>query len=165
MAEPPDAASKTPKTLSVNGYAARKGVDRGAVRKAILNGRLSQSISRDAEGRPKIADVALADREWEANRPASKAQGPGFLTIAEEKRRLTRAQARKLEMANRKQAGVLVPGRAAEIRYATMVVTAKTKLRGLPSRVKQRIPHLTLEELAILAELIDEALEELASGR
>ena len=61
--------------------------------------------------------------------------------------------------------GTIHPPLLQEIRYATMVITAKTKLRGLPSRVKQRIPHLTLEELAIMAALIDEALEELASGR
>ena len=162
---PETRAAGRPKTLSVNGFAARKGVDRGAVRKAIINGWLSQSISRDAEGRPKIADVALADKEWADNRPASKAEPAGFLSIAQEKRRLVSAQARKVELLNRRTAGTLVPRRAVEIRYGTLVVTAKTKIRGVPSRIKQRIPHLSLAELAIIAELLDEALEELADGR
>lgn len=31
--------------------------------------------------------------------------------------------------------------------------------RSIPNRVKARLPHLTPEDLAILAELVDEALE------
>jgi phage terminase Nu1 subunit (DNA packaging protein) len=85
--------------------------------------------------------------------------------MAAEKRRLVSAQARKVELLNRRTAGALVPRRAVEIRYATLVVTCKTKIRGVPSRIKQRIPHLTLAELGIIAELLDEALEELADGR
>jgi hypothetical protein len=159
MAEGADGA------LSVYAFAGRVGVDVAAVRKAIRNGRLERSIAKDINGRPIIADVGLAEQEWSANRAGAKLKGPGLLTMAEERKRLLRAQARRAEIANRKTTGVLVQRRAVEIRYATLVVTAKTKIRGVPSRIKQRVPHLTLAELAIIAELLDEALEELADGR
>jgi len=158
-------AETPPVSLSVNAFATRMQVNEAAVRKGIKNGRLTRSIGRDVNGRVVIVDAALAEQEWTANRAGAPLKGPDLLTMAEEKKRLTRAQARKIEMANRKQSGTLIPARAAEIRYSTMVVTAKTKLRGIPSRAKSRLPHLPVADLAVLAELIDEALEELANGQ
>lgn len=160
----PAVAEKTPDSLSVNAFAAHLGVREGVVRKAIKNGRLERSLGQNAHGQAVIVDLALAEQEWTANRTGAKRKGPDLLTIAEERKRLLRAQARRAEIANRRTTGVLIPARAAEIRYATMVVTAKTKLRGIPSRAKSRLPHLTVADLAVLAELIDEALEELANG-
>jgi len=42
------------------------------------------------------------------------------------------------------------------------VATVKTKLLAVPTRLRQRIPHLSLEEVAIADELIRESLQELA---
>jgi hypothetical protein len=165
MGQAAPATEQTPAAeLSVNAFAAHLGVRPGVVRKGISTGRLERSLGQNAHGQTVITDLPLAEEEWRANRTGAKRKGPGMLTIAEERRRLTRAQARKVELANRREAGALIPARAAEIRYSTMVVTAKTKIRGVPSRVKQRIPHLTVDELGIIAALLDEALEELASG-
>ena len=71
---------------------------------------------------------------------------------------------RGLQLVNDKLAGRLVEAAAIERHFATLVVAAKNKIRGVPSRIKQRIPHLTLAELTIIAELLDEALTELADG-
>ena len=46
---------------------------------------------------------------------------------------------------------------------ATALAISKTRLLGVPSTAKQRIPHLSLDEVEILTTLIREALEELAS--
>jgi phage terminase Nu1 subunit (DNA packaging protein) len=48
-----------------------------------------------------------------------------------------------------------------KLRWSAHVVAARTKLLGLPSRAKQRLPHLTPADLATLDRLIREALEEL----
>ena len=40
----------------------------------------------------------------------------------------------------------------------------RTKLLGVPSTVKARIPHLEVEEIEVITGLIREALEELAGG-
>ena len=57
-------AEITPITLTE--YAARRGVSKVAVSKAIAAGRLRDSVVRDGRGRPAIVSAELADREWEA---------------------------------------------------------------------------------------------------
>ena len=58
---------------SLRAYARHRDVQLRAVQKAIEAGRLVRSVGRDAKGRPKILDVVLADREWDANTDAVKA--------------------------------------------------------------------------------------------
>ena len=60
------------KPLAVSQYAKTRGVSHVAVIGAIKSGRLSKSVVYDAKGHPKIADVALADKEWVANTDQSK---------------------------------------------------------------------------------------------
>ena len=48
--------------------------------------------------------------------------------------------------------------------WAAAVTIARTKLLATPTRARQRIPHLSLEEVNILDDLLREALEELAGG-
>jgi hypothetical protein len=57
--------------LSLRAYAKRRGVHESAVRRAIRDDRLRNSVIRTAKG-PKIADAALADREWLDNTLASR---------------------------------------------------------------------------------------------
>jgi hypothetical protein len=52
--------------ISVSEYARRRGVTHPAVFKAIKDGRLLKSVSRDARSRPHI-DPVLADQEWARN--------------------------------------------------------------------------------------------------
>lgn len=54
-------------TMTLREYARRKDISHTAVQIAIKSGRLSKSIVKDAKGRPRIADEALADKEWAAN--------------------------------------------------------------------------------------------------
>lgn len=54
------------KPTSLRAYAKRRGVSAEAVSKAIAAGRLRGSVVL-VDGQPKIADVDLADREWDAN--------------------------------------------------------------------------------------------------
>jgi phage terminase Nu1 subunit (DNA packaging protein) len=68
-------SNATPAPLSVRAYARRRGVSHTAVSKAIDSGRLKLSVVRDERGQPKIADPALADREWTAGTDLSKAPG------------------------------------------------------------------------------------------
>lgn len=152
-----------PGAMSVNAYAEHIGVRIRAVQKAIEAGRLERSIGHDAHGKPQIIDVALADQEWNTN-GGRHPQSGGLTTIARERQKLIQAQRRKVNLHIRERLRDLVPRRAIEIRFATRVVTARTKLLGIPSRAKQRIPHLTTADLAVLDELVREALEELADA-
>jgi phage terminase Nu1 subunit (DNA packaging protein) len=116
-----------------------------------------------------VPDAEAADRSWEARtdhakRPPS-ANGhvrPG--TLPEARRLESLERARGLKLANDQRAGSLVEVAAVERAFAGLVVAAKNKLRGIPSRARQRIPSLTPADLAVLSELIDEVLTELADG-
>ena len=161
MADPAIVAA----SLSVSAFAKSVGVDEKAVRVGIRNGRLERSLGVDAAGRSVIVDAVLAEREWRDNSDTSKQRGKLPGTIAEERRRLLQAQRRKVNLQIRERRGALVPLRAVELRFSTRVVTARTKLLGIPSRAKQRLPHLTTADLAALDELIREALDELVEDR
>jgi hypothetical protein len=48
--------------------------------------------------------------------------------------------------------------------WSQAVNITRTRLLGVPSTAKQRIPHLEVEEVELLTTLIREALDELAAG-
>lgn len=66
------------------------------------------------------------------------------------------------ELVRLEKEALLLPRAEVEKAWAESVTIAKTKLLAVPTRAKQRIPHLTLEEIEILTMLQREALEELA---
>lgn len=72
-------------------------------------------------------------------------------------------KANLLELERRQKEGLLLPANQVEKAWAMSVTIAKTKLLAVPTRMRQRIPHLTLEEIAICEALIRECLEELSS--
>jgi phage terminase Nu1 subunit (DNA packaging protein) len=51
-----------------------------------------------------------------------------------------------------------------ELAWGSAVNITRTRLLGVPSTAKQRIPHLEIEEVELLTTLIREALDELAAG-
>jgi phage terminase Nu1 subunit (DNA packaging protein) len=67
------------------------------------------------------------------------------------------------ELVRLEKEALLLPRGEVERAWADSVTIAKTKLLAVPTRAKQRIPHLTLEEIEILTMLQREALEELSS--
>ncbi len=73
-------------------------------------------------------------------------------------------RANLLELERRQKEGLLLERKVVERTWASLVTAAKVKLLGIPSRAKQRIPHLTLEEIDLLTELVRESLEDLANA-
>lgn len=65
------AAASAP--LSLRAYARHRGVSAPAVLKAVSRGRLKACLTRDEKGKAKVADVALADREWAGATDITKA--------------------------------------------------------------------------------------------
>ena len=57
----------------------------------------------------------------------------------------------------------IVSTREVELTWAELVVSARMRLLGLPSRAKQLFPHLTTADLSVLDALVREELDELAS--
>lgn len=152
-----------PKAISIRRFAKRVRVTEAAIRKGIRNGRMPKSIRGG-----KIVDVALAEREWRENRdPGHDFQSPSGLTtgLTGVRQREITARATKLEQDVARRAGTLVPAAEVEVRWSARVVAARTKLLGLPSRAKQRMPHLTAADLTELDRLVREALEELGTAQ
>jgi phage terminase Nu1 subunit (DNA packaging protein) len=154
--------------VTLRAFALLRGVSLGAVQRAIRDGRLAASVGHDLRGRPVIRDPGLAMEEWAAHsRPrlirAHRGNGrgsPSALADATLRERLARAEAFEFETARKKRD--VVDARAVEISWSTLVVGARTALLGIPSRLKQRVPHLGPGDLTALEGLLHEVLAELA---
>lgn len=72
-------------------------------------------------------------------------------------------KANLLELDRKRKEGELLTRSEVEKAWTDAISASKTKLLALPTMAKQRIPHLDLEEIEILTELIREALEALAN--
>jgi phage terminase Nu1 subunit (DNA packaging protein) len=77
---------------------------------------------------------------------------------------LDKARREEVELRLAVKRGELVSLRDVEQRMARGIIQARTHLLGLPTRAKQRLPHLAPGDLTVLDALVREALEELASG-
>jgi hypothetical protein len=84
------------------------------------------------------------------------------LTVADESVRVKHWDANLKELKYRVAARELIPARDVEQRMVTVFVECKSKLMAIPSRAKQVLPHLTLDDMATLEGLVREALEGLA---
>lgn len=74
-------------------------------------------------------------------------------------------RANLLELERRQKEGLLLPAEQVKKVWDNSVTIARTKLLAVPTRLRQRIPHLTLEEINIAEELIRESLQELSDGQ
>lgn len=183
-------SKRTP--ISLRAYAKRRGVSAESVSKAIAAGRLKDSVVR-VGGAPKIADPDLADREWEANtrQRVDHRAGPGGATLpvgepsavatgseADELANYYVSRARREAAMARKEAaladmaeidvlerkGELVPVAEARARVIDKFTIVKTRILSVPSRVAQRLPHMTPADVQVMDDFLREALEELADG-
>jgi phage terminase Nu1 subunit (DNA packaging protein) len=127
-------------------------------------------VPRTPRGRyPFAAAVAAYTahlREVAAGRAAEVRDPNGceVLDLATERARLAKAQREHVELRMARERGELVDAEAVRLGYAAMVRGAVSRLRGVPSRARGRLPSLTVEGIEELERLIDEALEEVASG-
>jgi hypothetical protein len=73
-------------------------------------------------------------------------------------------KANLLELQRKTQEGMLLRREDVDLAWGGAVNITRTRLLGVPSTAKQRIPHLEVEEVELLTTLIREALDELAAG-
>jgi hypothetical protein len=155
---------------------------RGSIYRKIKNGELPTTPGPD--GNPLIERDALEQR-W-ANITRTRSDSPKPLRPAavrsaptapkpppkppeqlpeygESRARTEFEKANLLELERRQKEGQLLEREEVERAQAAAIAISKTRLLGVPSTAKQRIPHLSLEEVEILTTLIREALDELAS--
>jgi excisionase family DNA binding protein len=73
-------------------------------------------------------------------------------------------KAELLELERKEKEGLLVRAADVEAKWVEVITISRTKVLGVPSKAKQRIPDLTQDQIAILDDIVREALEELAEG-
>jgi phage terminase Nu1 subunit (DNA packaging protein) len=135
---------------------------------AIQTGRLHASVGMK-NNRPHITDIDLADKEWAANtrsgartlRALETAGNVPILAVSNAKRAAALAALAELELAERKRD--LIPAADVAAKFVEVVTSAKNKLLGVPARVKQRLPHISADDVRVIDDLVREALEDLAS--
>lgn len=94
------------------------------------------------------------------NLPRGKSADP---TLLAETRALKREQRVKLEIANAKARGELLPTAEVEKEWASILRDVRAAMLALPSRLQQKLPHLTAHDVATIDREIRDALAELAS--
>lgn len=163
----PDTPSVS-KRMGIRAFARSIGVNQRAIQRAIADGRIT-SVERTKRGW-RITDAAAARAELEANtRPRARdagqveAQKPDPTTLSAATLRERLARAKLIELDYERKRRTLIPLRDAEMSWSALVVAARTRLLGVPSRAKQRLPSLSAADVAVLDELIREALDELAN--
>ena len=165
------------------------GVSRTAVYKAIKQGRLP--VVRAADGRELIRSETLRE-DWYAKTMAKIGVGPKppagesafpperpkptpqSLTAPEpgdivpdyndSRARTEYLKAELLELERKEKEGLLVRAAEVEAKWVEVITISRTKVLGVASKAKQRIPDLTQDQIAILEDIVREALEELAEG-
>lgn len=176
--------------LTVPKYANHRGKDPSAVRYAIREGKLSKSIVRD--GSRILIDPAIADKEWQTRLdPSDMPETPiprAKSSPAEKKKKKTewdpadpydtsmlvpvlvsrmRREAHEAELMRikvDKEMGKLIPADEIEKQWVKLATTTKTKVLGIPSKARQRIPELTDSQYAVLEQITREALEEISES-
>lgn len=104
-------------------------------------------------------DDDLYDDDPPPDRQTGKGGGPSYNDI----RKVTESYKAKLaRLEYEEKSGKLVDAEAIAVAEVTMLTSLRNRLRGVPSEAKSRIPHLTIDEIEVLEELIDQALNDTA---
>jgi hypothetical protein len=160
--------------MSLREYARHRGVSPTAVSRAKKVGILRRCLTPEG----KIISASAADAEWDAGsyadrQPLSGPTSPKsrhgdadpepHLGDARARHELAKAQLAEIDLAERR--GELVKVAELDGKLASLFTSCKTKLLGIPSRARQADPTLSTVQIALVEELVREALEDLAEGK
>lgn len=88
--------------------------------------------------------------------------GRGPLSVNEESAREKHWKANRAELDYRERIGQLVDAEEMKAAVADAFARVRARLAGLPTRLRQQIPHLTAEDAVVVDDFLREALDELA---
>jgi phage terminase Nu1 subunit (DNA packaging protein) len=96
-----------------------------------------------------------------ANLPRGATANPDLLA---EKIRLAKEQADKTALANAKARGELLPAAEVEREWAAILRDVRAAMLALPSRLQQKLPHLSAHDVAMIDREIRDVLAELGNS-
>jgi hypothetical protein len=124
------------------------------------------SITREQKNSPKpLRPAAERTTTAPAQPPKPQATDDGPVPDYNDERARHEKEKRLLaELARQEMERQLLRREDVESAWGSAVNLTRTRLLGVPSTAKQRIPHLGIEDVELLTTLIRDALEELAAG-
>lgn len=122
-----------------------------------------QQMTREQKNSPKPLRPAAERVKPIASRTV-RAVGSDVPDYNEERARHEREKRMLAELARQEKERELLRRDDVIQAWAAAVAMTRTKLLGVPSVVRARIPHLEIDEVEVITQLIREALEELAAG-
>lgn len=164
--------SKTEAALALN-------VSRQSIYNAIKEGRLS--VEKDSDGVDKINSKTMRE-EWasktqtrinvgptrekrkRATKPRMAKTEESIPDYDESRARTEHLKAELLELDRKQKEGVLVKAEEVELKWVEIVTLARTKILGIPTKAKQRIPDLDTEAVTVLEDIVRETLEDLSES-
>jgi hypothetical protein len=173
--------------LTIAQYANHRDKDQGSVRYAIKNKKITSYKKDKATGEVRI-DRDAADVEWIPRQNPREEQPPSRITIppsftededdpdatvdddgtalpsiqkSRQKKEKYDAELAKIKV--EKERGKLIDAVETEKRWIQVGNILKTKVLGMPSKIRQRIPEITDIQYSIIETIAREALEELAN--
>jgi len=158
------------------------GVTPEAVYAAVKTGRLP--VVRTADGRELVNSETMREH-WSKNTQKRIGRGPkppagqkafpaarprmakteeSIPDYDESRARTEHLKAELLELDRKQKEGVLVKAEEVEMKWVEIVTLAKTKILGIPTKAKQRIPDLDTDAVSMLESIVRETLEDLSES-
>ena len=81
----------------------------------------------------------------------------------ESRARTEHLKAELLELERKQKQALLVPAADIELKWVEIVTQARTKMLGIPTKAKQRIPDLDADAMTVLEDIVRETLEDLSA--
>ena len=175
--------------LNFSQYAVHRGISKAAVTKAIQGGRITAHV--DPEGK-RFLFKEEADEQWDKNTNQNVGAPARDRAIEEEKKIEEQAPPEPNPIApgdpripplyQSKAIKEAFFARAAKLKYETdlgkvveaeevkktwhaIISIARTKILGVPSKIRQRMPEMTNDQYLLIESIIRESLEDLSSGK
>ena len=163
------------------------GVTSEAVYAAVKTGRLSTITAKD--GRVLVNSETMRE-EWGKNTQKRIGRGPkppaepakplrpreervpqgrisrtveSIPEYEESRARTEHLKAELLELERKQKQSVLVPAEEIEATWVEIVTQTRTKILGIPTKAKQRIPDLDSDAMNVLEDIVRETLEDLSA--
>lgn len=144
--------------VSLDELAGVLGVHKRNLQTAVDRG----ALTRVTRGKYPLGKSIRAYCEFLRERAASRDHVRVGSGLATERERIAREQADALEMKNAAARGELIPAKDVEAQWADILRMVRSGMLALPSRVQQRLGHLTAHDLAEIDREIRDTLEELS---
>ena len=107
----------------------------------------------------------LRPREERMNRTAQPRNSATYEDVPdynESRARTEHLKAELLELERKQKEALLVSAAEVEAKWVEIITLARTKILGIPTKAKQRIPDLDTDAIGLLEDIVRETLEDLS---